>query len=82
MSASCADACSGVLARSSMPLPERRGPTGSVTVTAPLHQGATVQYHVASETPPQPEAQPIAPSLEDSYVWRMRFHDQRSPVLA
>jgi len=51
-----------------------------VTVISTLHMGSAVQYRVVSEMLPSTDAQPTAPTLEDSYVWLMR--DSRSPVPA
>ncbi|MGZ3667851.1 MAG: ATP-binding cassette domain-containing protein, partial [Ktedonobacterales bacterium] len=55
-------------------------PAGDVTVISTLHLGSSVQYRVVSETLPSVDAQPTAPTLEDSYVWLMR--DSRTPVPA
>lgn len=55
-------------------------PAGDLMVISTLHLGSSVQYRVVSETLPYEDAQPVAPTLEDSYVWLMR--DTRTPVLA
>lgn len=53
-------------------------PAGDMAVISTLHLGSSVQYRVVSEMPPSGEAQLVAPTLEDSYVWLMR--DLRVPV--
>jgi ABC-type multidrug transport system ATPase subunit len=61
-------------------LPAGDKPGGTLAVISTLHLGASVQYRVVSDARPGGEAVPLAPSLEDAYVWLMR--GRRSPVPA
>jgi ABC-type multidrug transport system ATPase subunit len=54
-------------------------PDGDLTVISTLHLGDRVQYRVVGEEPAGGEIVPLAPSLEDAYVWLMR--GRRSPVI-
>jgi ABC-2 type transport system ATP-binding protein len=47
-------------------------PQGEVTVISTMHLGDRVQYRIVGEVPPAADAQPVAPSLEDGYIWLMR----------
>jgi ABC-2 type transport system ATP-binding protein len=58
--------------------PAGEKPTGDVTVISTLHLGASVQYRIVSDARPAGDAVPLAPSLEDAYVWLMR--GQRTPM--
>src|SRR6266567_8828278 len=43
-------------------------PEGEVKVVSTMNMGATIQYRVVGELYPTPNAIPVEPSLEDSYV--------------
>ncbi len=47
-------------------------PQGELTVISTLHLGDRVQYRVVGELPPAADAQLVAPSLEDGYIYLMR----------
>jgi len=47
-------------------------PQGDVTVISTMHLGDRIQYRIVGELPPAADAQPVAPSLEDGYIWLMR----------
>lgn len=53
-------------------------PDGNFTIVSSLNMGTTMQYRVVGELPPDAQATPIEPNLEDGYVWLMR--DQRIPA--
>jgi ABC-2 type transport system ATP-binding protein len=55
-------------------------PEGDFTVISTMHLGSSVHYRVVGDTAPSAEAQPVEPSLEDSYVWLMR--EKRVPSVA
>jgi ABC-type multidrug transport system ATPase subunit len=59
-------------------LPAGEKPAGSLTVISTMHLGESVQYRVIGGERPAHEVVPLAPTLEDAYVWLMR--ERRSPV--
>jgi ABC-type multidrug transport system ATPase subunit len=61
-------------------LPAGEKPAGSLTVISTMHLGDSVQYRVIGGERPAGEAVPLAPTLEDAYVWLMR--ERRPQVVA
>jgi ABC-type multidrug transport system ATPase subunit len=53
-------------------------PEGDFVIVSMLHMGATTQYRMVGEGPPQAGAEPAEPTLEDGYVWLM--HTQHLPA--
>lgn len=47
-------------------------PMGDVMVIGTVHQGNAVNYRVLSAQPPQPNALPAEPGLEEGYMWLMQ----------
>ncbi len=47
-------------------------PTGAFTIVSTFHQGTTIQYRIVGELPPNTQATPAEPGLEDGYVWFMQ----------
>jgi len=60
-------------------------PTGNYTVIATMRQGATTQYRVVGDGRPpgaQGEVAPVAPGLEEAYIWLMRDRRAQAPTSA
>ena len=47
-------------------------PNGGLTVVSTLHLGGSVRYRVVGDASVYEDAEQVAPSLEDGYIWLMR----------
>lgn len=60
-------------------LPVGERPAASLTVVGTIHLGDRSRFRAVGATAPHPGAEPVAPTLEDAYMWLMQV--DRAPAV-